>query len=187
MNWNLNTKCSLVLCPRHRLFFQWVVTLCSRYNQHILNWFKNVQRIINADRDIVKTNQLLKSTGLKVETEGLIIAAYNQILPTRNYPANIITNGSNLICTLCEVKIETTDHLIYSCLILTPRECKESHDKIEHWKTCKYCTISNGEKWYKHQPEPLTEAKRATILWDFAIQTGRKIKINRPDIVFKDY
>ena len=37
------------------------------------------------------------------------------------------------------------------------------------------------EKCYEHQP--IT----ATILWDFAIQTDRKIKSNRQDIVVKGY
>ena len=31
------------------------------------------------------------------------------------------------------------------------------------------------EKWYKHQPEPITETKGITILWDFAIQVDRNI------------
>ena len=33
----------------------------------------------------------------------------------------------------------------------------------------------------------MTEAKGVTIPWDIAIQTKRKIKINRSDIVVKDY
>ena len=33
----------------------------------------------------------------------------------------------------------------------------------------------------------LTEAKEATIVWEFAFQTNQKIKCNRPDIVDKDY
>ena len=52
---------------------------------------------------------------------------------------------------------------------------------------CKYYKNPRSEKHYYHQPEPITEAKEATILWDFAIQTDRKIKNNRPDIIVKDY
>ena len=33
----------------------------------------------------------------------------------------------------------------------------------------------------------MPEAERAIILREFAIQTDRKIKRNRPDIVVKDY
>ena len=40
--------------------------------------------------DIVKTNRLLKSTGLKAKREGLIIAAQDQSQLTRNYLANMI-------------------------------------------------------------------------------------------------
>ena len=35
--------------------------------------------------------------------------------------------------------------------------------------------------YYKHQAEPITDAKGATIFRYFAIQTYRKIKIHRPD------
>ena len=38
----------------------------------------------------VKTNQWLKSAWLKAETEGLIIAAQDQNLSTRNYQGNIV-------------------------------------------------------------------------------------------------
>ena len=33
----------------------------------------------------------------------------------------------------------------------------------------------------------MTEAESTTILWNFALQTDRKIKCNRPDFVVKDY
>ena len=34
------------------------------------------------------------------------------------------------------------------------------------------------EKWYKIQPEPITEAKGTTIPWDLAVQIDRNIKSN---------
>ena len=40
---------------------------------------------------------------------------------------------------------------------------------------------------YEYKPELILEVKRATILWDFVIQTSRKIKRNRPNVVVKDY
>ena len=67
-------------------------------------------------------------------------------------------------------------------------EYKEKHDKIGHyiqWKTCNW--ILTGEKWYEHQPEPITEVRVASILSHLAIQTDRKIRNNRQDIVVKDY
>ena len=50
----------------------------------------DVQRIRNADIDIIKTNQWLKSAGQKAKTERLITAAQDQDLPTSNNQANII-------------------------------------------------------------------------------------------------
>ena len=41
---------------------------------------------------------------------------------------------------------------------------------------CKYNGILKSEKCNKYQAEPITEAKEATIIWDFAIQTDRKIE-----------
>ena len=78
---------------------------------------------------------------------------------------------------------------MFGCAILSPIEYKERHDKIGHciyWKVCKYTGISDCEKGYKHQPEPITESKRATILKDFVIQTDRKNNNNRADFVVKD-
>ena len=40
---------------------------------------------------------------------------------------------------------------------------------------------------YKHQPEPITEAKKGKIFVDIAILTDRKINNNRLDIMLKDY
>ena len=43
------------------------------------------------------------------------------------------------------------------------------------------------KKWYTHQTEPIKEDKGASILKEFAVQTDRKIKRNRLDIVVKNY
>ena len=57
---------------------------------------------------------------------------------------------------------------------------KERHYRIEryiHLEVCKYNGILDCEKWSKHRPEPIG----ATIYWDVAIQTERKIKSNWSD------
>ena len=51
-----------------------------------------------------------------------------------------------------------------------------------HCYICRYYGILDCEKWYEHQPEPITESKRATFLWNCANLIDRKIK-NKPDIV----
>ena len=55
-----------------------------------------------------------------------------------------------------------------------------------HWKICHHFSINTPSNWYEHHPQPVTEGKVVTILWDFEIHTDREIKANRPDIVIKD-
>ena len=43
------------------------------------------------------------------------------------------------------------------------------------------------KNWYENKPEPVVETESATILWDFAIRTDRKINANKPDITIKDH
>ena len=40
-----------------------------------------------------------------------------------------------------------------------------------HWKTGIFFGIVKWEEFYKHQSEPITEAKEVTILRNFTIQT----------------
>jgi len=81
------------------------------------------------DIDQANTHQWLRCAGLKAETEGFIMAAQDQSLYTRNYQANIIKNGTDPKCRLCDDKIETIDHLVAGCPILAPKEYKERHNK----------------------------------------------------------
>lgn len=146
-------------------------------------------RANNADVDTQATHQWLRSSGLKAETEGFILAAQDQSLFTRNYQANILHNGADPKCRFCDERIETIDHLVSGCSILTPGEYKNRHDRVGqylHWKMCNHFSIKTQSDWYKHHPEPVTEGKDVTILWDFPIQTDRTIQANRPDIVIKD-
>ena len=75
-------------------------------------------------------------------------------------------------------KNDSIAHLESSYAILKSIEYKERHDKIGHymhWKICKYFGILDRENLYL--PELMTEAKESIILWHFAIQTDRSIKI----------
>ena len=79
---------------------------------------KYPKRTREADADDYKTNQSLRSTGLKAETEGLIIAAQDQSLPTMSYFARIVKDGTSPLCWLCHKHEETVDHIISGCLKL---------------------------------------------------------------------
>ena len=148
-----------------------------------------VTRSKNADVDEKATHQWLSSSALKGETEGFILAAQDQSLFTRNYQANVLHYGADPKCRFCDEKIESIDHLVSGCSLLTPNEYKNRHDSVGqylHWKICKEYSIDTNPNWYEHHPKPVTEGNSVTILWDFPIHTDRTIQANRPDIVVKD-
>ena len=72
---------------------------------------------------------------------------------------------------------------------LAQSEYKRRHDNVArgvHWDICKHFQIECGDKWYEHSPETVMENKKAKILWDFTIQTDKRLPHNRPDIVVVD-
>ena len=98
-------------------------------------------------------------------------------------------NGTEAKCRFCADKVETIDHLVSGCSILTPGEYKTRHDRVRrylHWKICNHFLVDTTENWYEHKPEVVTGGPGFTILWDFPIHTDRTIQANRPDIVVKD-
>ena len=135
------------------------------------------------------THQQPSSSGLKGETEGFILAAKTKVLFTRNDQANVIHNGVDPKCRFCDEKLETINHHVPGCSILTPNEYKNRHDRVGqylHWKICRHYSISTPSNWYEHHPDSVTDGQDVSILWDFPIHTDRTIQANGPDIVIKD-
>ena len=62
---------------------------------------KHPKRMKHADEDLHRTNQSLTSSGLKAETEELIIAAQDQSLATRLYHSNFIKDSTDPLCRMC--------------------------------------------------------------------------------------
>ena len=98
-------------------------------------------------------------------------------------------NGTEAKCRFCADTVETIDHLVSGCSILTPGEYKTRHDRVGqylHWKIFNNFLVDTTKNWYEHKPEAVTEGPGFTILWDFPIHTDRTIQAYRPDIVVKD-
>ena len=149
-----------------------------------------VKRLMQPKVSARLSTQWLNSAGLKGETEGLILAAQDQSLATNNYKKVISKTGTDDKCRVCHSKTETIDHIVAGCSLLAPTEYLKRHNEIGkylHWTICKANDIKVEEKWYMHQPEPIVENQKCTILWDYGINTDRKIPANRPDIVIKDH
>ena len=147
------------------------------------------ERAQHADVDQIKTFSWLKSSTLKIETEGFIVAAQDQCLKTKNYIKHIMKTGQDAMCRFCNDNQETIDHLISGCSTLAKKEYITRHNKVAqyvHWKICRHYGMKVSNAWYNHETAPVAENEQATILWDFPIQTDRTIYANRPDIVVKD-
>ena len=47
--------------------------------------------------------------------------------------------------------------------------------------------MPHTEKWHEHTPQSVTESTEKIILWDFTINTDRKIKADWLDITIKKF
>ena len=129
------------------------------------------------DASSLLTHHWLASSGLKSEIEGFIIAAQDQNLPARNFRANILENGVDPKCRVCNKHTETIDHLVSGYPLLAPTEYLNRHDKLGqyiHSYFCKNFCLPHETNSWEHKPPKVTENKNATILWDFDIHTDRK-------------
>ena len=91
---------------------------------------KHPIRASDPDVNSSLTHHWVASSGLKSETEGFIIAAQDQSLPTRNFQANILENGADPKCRVCDKHTETIDHLVSGCPMLAPTEYLNRHDRL---------------------------------------------------------
>ena len=97
--------------------------------------------------------------------------------------------GADSRCRICTQYGETIDHLILGYPTLALNEYLNRHNRVAqylHWKIYKHDGAQHAENWYEYQPEAVTETDNVAILWDYSIQTDRKIKANEPDITAKD-
>ncbi|XP_066926768.1 uncharacterized protein [Clytia hemisphaerica] len=158
-------KCKAKLAGRKKLEQTW-----SQKSLHGQYYHRSHQ----ADVDIEATHQWLRSSGLKAETEGFILAAQDQSLFTRNYQANILKNGSDPNCRFCNKHVESIDHLVSGCPVLTPNEYVKRHDRVGqylHWCICKHYGVeTDASFWYEHHPPAVVESKNVTHLVGFPNQ-----------------
>jgi hypothetical protein len=51
---------------------------------------------------------------------------------------------------------------------------------------CKALGFDKTDKWYTHIPKTVYEQGDVTVLWNQTVNTDRKVKANRPDIIIKN-
>ena len=83
----------------------------------------HTDREISTNRpvDTVTTNKWL-SSNLKGETEGLLVAAQDQAINTRNYQKVICGQQLESKCRMCSRHEETVDHILSRCEVLAKTE-----------------------------------------------------------------
>ena len=117
------------------------------------------------------------------------MAAQDQSLLTRNYQVKVIQNGSDPRCRIPNQYEEIIGHRISGCPTLALNEYLNRRNRVArylHWKICKHYGAPHAQNWYENQPDAVTETDNVTILWDYSIQTDRKINANKPDTTIKD-
>lgn len=136
--------------------------------------------------DKVKTWSWMSRSDLKVTTEALICSAQEQALRTKYTKFKIDKTSDSPLCRLCGSKPETISHIISECKTLAQKQYKRRHDNVArmiHYELCKKYDLEHQDKWYKHQPEAITENENTKLLWDFMIQCDNIIQHRKPDIV----
>ena len=116
----------------------------------------------------------LKNSGIKRETETLILAAQEQAIRTNLIKAKIDNTQEDSRCRMCGKVDETINHLISECSKMAQKEYKNRHDWVGrriHWDICRKFGVNVSEKWYNHEPESVVENDTCKVLWDFTIQT----------------
>ena len=131
----------------------------------------------------------LKTGWMKKETEGMLMAAQDQALPTRYYKVRVMKEQGSSKCCMCGQRDETIMHILSECEKLAQGEYKKRHDRVAsiiHWELCDMYGFKRNKNWYDHHAEPVLENNDVKILWDFNIRTDRIIEARRPDIVVVD-
>jgi hypothetical protein len=130
--------------------------------------------------DNQNSNLWLTRGDLKAETEGLLMAAQNQSLPTKSIKSKYYKQPMNMMCRVCKVKVETPEHILTGCSPLASTLYTDRHNSVAaivHKSLCQRHGFQTGEKWYEHKPEKVLENESAKILWDFKIYTDKKIEV----------
>ena len=138
--------------------------------------------------DLHLTYQWLNKCDLTANTEALILAAQEQVLPTRQRQAQIYKTRTDSGCRLCMDQPETIQHIISGCKQLVGTAYTERHNHVAgmvYRALCAEYELSQPKNWWEI-PDKVNENDRATILWHFYIHTDKHVLANQPDIVAVD-
>ena len=129
--------------------------------------------------DVELTFELMKHTGLKRKTEGLITAAQDQALNTRYYSKHIIKQGTTDRCRMCHTQTRNcgTHHIRvpYTSSRSVPQQAQPRSCPVAPGHIQALWHQVEAECCYQHKPEQVMENEKETILWDSPVITDRQV------------
>ena len=124
--------------------------------KQIYGRFKRLLNNISHD----ETLACLRKGNFKRETESILIATQNNTIRTNHIKLRIDKIQQNSKCRLCGDRDEIVNHIISECSKLAQKKYKTKHDwvgKVIHWEIYKKFKFDHTNKWYMHNPAPVTE------------------------------
>jgi hypothetical protein len=132
-----------------------------------------------------KSLEWLCSTGLKGETDSLIIATQNQAPGSRYHHQNIMQKPTDSKCSMC-CKAEHIKHIVAGCTTLALSKYTNRLNKVAgyiHRTICKLAGLQFTDKYHEHIPDSFMNINGSSIVWDVLVITNRIVLANRPHIV----
>ena len=147
------------------------------------------QFLVNVNEPHIDKNASLawlKSSTLKRATESTMCAIQENAISTNYIKKHIHKTSDDDMRRACRQHKETIQHFISGCSTLAPTKYIERHDNVCKYihllLANKYNLMEGIPKWYEYDPEPLLENDSAKVLWNFLVQTDRRVNHNKPDI-----
>ena len=133
----------------------------------------------------------LCSSGLKGETEILIIAAQDEALSTRYHQRNIKKQPTDSTCRMCCTTGEHIKHIVVGSTTLALSEYTNRHNKVAgyiHWMICKHMglQVTDKQAYSEHIPERVVNINGTASMWDIPVIIGQITLANRPDTVLHE-
>jgi len=148
-------------------------------------------RLEDQQLDETLTFAWLRAPGIRPNTEGMVQAAQDQCLKTRNYEYAIMKtiprNKAN--CRICNDHLETIDHVLSGCPTLARTSYIERHNRVVkyvHYSICKNKKLETAASRYHQQLRPLTANERYRLYWEYSVPTDLQVGANRPDLLLVD-
>ena len=138
----------------------------------------------HADKNRNRHGMWLRSSGLKGETESLIIATQDQSTHDTTKRTSSTTSGQ-LLPNVPQVRgaCESSDCWLHNN---GSNRISQKHNKVAsyiYWTACRAFGIEVVGKYYRHEPVSVINTDAVTIMWDSPVVTDRTITVNRPDLV----